>query len=169
MTEQQSYPYRKLNLPHPEFLNCRQTTVRISTPEPLYSHARMLNGLLLWRSCAGKDGGCEFMNSTVLSYPEDTVLFLPPQPVDLYFFCPSSVMAMTPKHGVCGMCPTCTHPYLLILYILTNYDFYINHSSVHKETSLMRSKNYSKHIFHSDIFFHMVYAIECFLSNIISV
>lgn len=85
------------------------------------------------------------------------------------FFVPLLWWPMTPKHGVWGMCPTCTHPYLLILYILTNYDFYINHSSVHKETSLMRSKNYSKHIFHSDIFFNMVYTIECFLSNIISV
>lgn len=76
---------------------------------------------------------------------------------------------MTIKHGVWCICPICTHPYLLIPYILTNYDFYINHSSVHKETSLMRSKNYLKHIFHSDILFHMVYSIECFISNIITV
>lgn len=76
---------------------------------------------------------------------------------------------MTVKHGVWCTCSICTHPYLLIPYILTNYDFYINHSSVHKETSLMRSKNYPKHIFHSDILFHMVYSIECFISNIISV
>lgn len=51
-----------------------QLGVGAHVPAPLPIHAEMLAALILCESYAGNRSSCEFMNSTILSCPEDTVL-----------------------------------------------------------------------------------------------